>query len=279
MHYRFRKMNKKIKKLGIAGGILLTLFLFFWYENHHITVSYYTYQNEIIPEAFRDYRIVQISDLHNARFGKENRKLLAHLTALAPDMLVLTGDLVDGNRTNLQIAADFAQEACKLCPVYYVTGNHEDWLDASERTELLDALQNAGVTIMDDTVCGIEKDGGSFLLVGLADAHVIGGTLRSLTEELDSGQFTVLLAHEPQCIDNYSECGMDLVFTGHAHGGQFRLPFIGGVVAPDQGLFPAYTEGIHEMGDTTMVISRGLGNSVIPVRLFNDPEIVCVDLQ
>lgn len=261
----------------MTGGILLILFLFCWYENHHITVSYYTYENAMIPESFRDYRIVQVSDLHNARFGKNNRKLLSRIQELAPDILVLTGDFVDGSHTNLEIAADFSQQACTFCPVYYVTGNHEDWLEASERTDLMHSLQNAGVTLMDDTVLEVEKDGDSFYLIGLADAHVADRTLRSLSEKLDSGKLSVLLAHEPQCLDNYSECGMDLVFTGHAHGGQFRLPLIGGVVAPDQGLFPAYTEGVHVQGETTMVISRGLGNSVIPVRLFNDPEIVCVD--
>lgn len=272
-------MKTHIKKLCITGGLALVLFLFCWYENHHLTVSCYTYENSMIPEAFRDHRIVQVSDLHNARFGRNNRKLLERIAALEPDMLVLTGDLVDGNRTNLQTAADFAQQACDICPVYYVTGNHEDWLDASERSELLDSLREAGVILMDDAVMEIEKDGEAFLLIGLADAHVADGTLRSLTRELDHSQFSVLLAHEPQCLDNYSECGMDLVFSGHAHGGQFRLPLIGGVVAPDQGLFPEFTEGLHEQDGTTMVISRGLGNSVIPVRLFNDPEIVCVDLR
>ena len=119
-----------------------------------------------------------------------------------------------------------------------------------------------------------------FELLGIYDGRLQSNTLRTMTEENENPDvLTVLLAHEPQYLDEYARCGVDLVLTGHAHGGQFRLPWIGGVVAPDQGFFPTYTEGIFTQDNTTMIISRGLGNSVIPVRLFNDPEIVTVTLH
>lgn len=116
------------------------------------------------------------------------------------------------------------------------------------------------------------------MLVGLDDRHLADETLKSLIRDCDSNCLSVVLAHEPQYIEDYSNAGADLVLSGHAHGGQFILPFIGAVVAPDQGLLPEYTEGRYDMNHTTMYVSRGLGNSVIPVRLFNRPEIVCIDL-
>ena len=250
--------------------------MFCSYQNRHLETTYYTYKAEQFGADLEGYRIVQISDLHNAKFGKHNQKLVDRIRECEPDMIVLTGDLVDSNHTNVDRAVQFVDEIVKICPVYYVTGNHEYWLEASEYDELMSGLTRAGAVILDDQVVEISRGDAKFRLVGLDDKSLADGTLEALLS--DERECTVVLAHEPQYLARYAGTGVDLVLSGHAHGGQFRLPFVGGIVAPDQGFLPEYTAGEYYMNGTEMIVSRGLGNSVIPVRLFNYPEIVCVEL-
>ncbi|WP_270227839.1 metallophosphoesterase [Coprococcus aceti] len=262
--------------MAIALSILIVIILFCNFQNKHLETTHYTYAAEKLGVDLDGYRIVQISDLHNAKFGKNNQKLVDRIRECEPDMIVLTGDLVDSNHTNVDRAVQFVDEIVKICPVYYVTGNHEYWLEASEYDELMSGLTRAGAVILDDQVVEISRGDAKFRLVGLDDKSLADGTLEALLS--DEKEFTVVLAHEPQYLARYAGIGVDLVLSGHAHGGQFRLPFVGGIVAPDQGFLPEYTAGEYYMNGTEMIVSRGLGNSVIPVRLFNYPEIVCVEL-
>lgn len=281
-----RSNRKKYIKSAIVLLIVIALLLFCSYQNSHLETTYYSYKAEQLGAEFDGYRIVQISDLHNAKFGKNNQRLVDRIRECDPDMIVLTGDLVDSNHTNVDRAVQFVNEIVKICPVYYVTGNHEYWLDTSEYEKLMDGLVSAGVVILDDQVVEISRGDAKFRLVGLDDKSLADGTLRTLLnnaqnvahEDSEKKEFTVVLAHEPQYLARYAGTGVDLVLSGHAHGGQFRLPFVGGIVAPDQGFLPEYTAGEYYMNGTEMIVSRGLGNSVIPVRLFNYPEIVCVEL-
>ncbi len=268
--------KQKYIKLAITLSIVIVIILFCNFQNKHLETTHYTYAAEQLGADLEGYRIVQISDLHNAKFGKNNQKLVGRIRECEPDMIVLTGDLVDSNHTNVDRAVQFVDEIVKICPVYYVTGNHEYWLEKSEYDELMDGLIGAGVVILDDQVVEISRGDAKFRLVGLDDKSLADGTLEALLS--DEKEFTVVLAHEPQYLARYASSGVDLVLSGHAHGGQFRLPFVGGIVAPDQGFFPEYTAGEYYMDGTEMIVSRGLGNSVIPVRLFNYPEIVCVEL-
>lgn len=271
-----RSNRKKYIKSAIVLLIVIALLLFCSYQNRHLETTYYTYKAEQLGADLEGYRIVQISDLHNVKFGKNNQKLVDRIRECEPDMIVLTGDLVDSNHTNVDRAVQFVDEIVKICPVYYVTGNHEYWLEKSEYDELMDGLVSAGVVILDDQVVEISRGDAKFRLVGLDEKSLADGTLEALLS--DEKELTVVLAHEPQYLARYAGTGVDLVLSGHAHGGQFRLPFVGGIVAPDQGFLPEYTAGEYYMNGTEMIVSRGLGNSVIPVRLFNYPEIVCVEL-
>ena len=286
-----RSNRNKYIKSAIILLIAIALFLFCSFQNSHLETTYYFYKAEQLGVDLDGYRIVQISDLHNAKFGKDNQKLVDRIRECEPDMIVLTGDLVDSNHTNVDRAVQFVDEIVKICPVYYVTGNHEYWLEASEYDELMSGLTGAGAVILDDQVVEISRGDAKFRLVGLDDKSLADGTLGTLLNDQaeqkeetadneDSGEktLTVVLAHEPQHLARYAGTGVDLVLSGHAHGGQFRLPFVGGIVAPDQGFLPEYTAGEYYMNGTEMIVSRGLGNSVIPVRLFNYPEIVCVEL-
>ena len=268
--------KQKYIKLAITLSIVIVIILFCNFQNKHLETTHYTYAAEQLDADLEGYRIVQISDLHNAKFGKNNQKLVGRIRECEPDMSVLTGDLVDSNHTNVDRAVQFVDEIVKICPVYYVTGNHEYWLEKSEYDELMDGLIGAGVVILDDQVVEISMGDAKFRLVGLDDKSLADGTLEALLS--DEKELTVVLAHEPQYFARYAGTGVDLVLSGHAHGGQFRLPFVGGIVAPDQEFLPEYTAGEYYMDGTEMIVSRGLGNSVIPARLFNYPEIVCVEL-
>ena len=281
-------MKKKIIIISIIV-ILLLLVLFCIWQNNSLVVSNYEYKTSKIGEDLDGYRIVQISDLHNKSFGKDNERLIRKIKECKPDMIVVTGDVIDSNRTNVDIAMNFMEQATKLAPVYYITGNHELWVEDKEYKAFTDRMAQSDVIWMKDEVMEITKGKESFTLIGLDD-NSLGNisqsgnyTLNQLLEqnvsENNTGKLKLLLAHEPQYFESYIKSDVDYIFTGHAHGGQVRLPGIGGLVAPDQGFLPKYTAGEFTENGTTMVVSRGLGNSIIPVRVFNRPEIVCVTLR
>ena len=194
--------------------------------------------------------------------------------------------MIDSRKTNIAVALAFAKEAVKIAPCYYVSGNHE--ARVSEYQDLKTGLEAAGVTILDDIQVKIEVSGKSITVIGVddpsfsadyltGDAAVIDKKLSELAAE-DPG-FTILLSHRPELFDTYVDHDIDLVLSGHAHGGQFRLPLIGGLVAPNQGLFPKYDAGLYSEEYTNMIVSCGLGNSIIPFRFNNRPEVVLIELK
>lgn len=239
-----------------------------------------------IPEAFDAYRIVQISDLHDAQIGENNEKLIAMTAETEPDCIVLTGDFVDSSRFHPERSLSVAESLVKIAPVYYVSGNHEAILPDEDYQALTDGLRGLGVCVLEDESAELTRDGQSIRLIGLTDIGFHPGTLEekkdalrmALSALLPENEFSVTLAHRPELMDVYTECGAPLVLSGHAHGGQIRLPGIGGLIAPGQGLFPKYTEGKYEENGTTLVVSRGIGNSVLPLRVNDRPQIVVVQL-
>ena len=262
--------------------LLIVLIAWIAWDNQALEVNEWTVSDRDIPDTFSGYRIAQISDLHNAEFGEHNEELLSMLAGTAPDIIVLTGDLVDSRRTDVDVAADFAAQAMEIAPVYYVTGNHESRL--KRLFPALEArLEAAGVTILRGEAVLLNRDGQQIQLLGVDDITFYTGNWEDqLPEDLErlkkEGLYTVLLSHRPDLLKLYEKAGVDLVFTGHAHGGQIRLPWIGGILAPDQGFFPKYDSGLYTLGETNLMVSRGLGNSLFPFRVNNPPEIVVVEL-
>lgn len=277
---RFKAKQKKIL-LFIVSSVIL--FAFFYWQNNSIIITEMVFKNDTIPESFKGYKILQISDLHNKEFGSKQNRILSKIENINPDMIVITGDLIDSNNTNIDIAMELINGAINIAPIYYVSGNHEAWSGSYD--SLKSKLENSGVVVLDNEKFEVFNDSDSIDIIGLADTSFIeyGGNaetnnlLNTLTE--GSTNFKILLSHRPELFDIYSNSNVNLIFSGHAHGGQFRLPFIGGLIAPGQGFFPKLTEGMHTSNDTSMIISRGLGNSIIPVRIFNRPELVVVTLS
>ena len=284
-----KRLTKKTKIiLCMLSAIILALFIWTIWGNTALTVSNIKISSSHIPAAFSGFRIAQVSDLHNAEFGKNNTELLKLLSESRSDIIVITGDLIDANHTDVGIALGFAQESVRIAPTYYVTGNHEA---ASPQYDTLKAgLEEAGVIVLEDEAISLERNGETITLLGLGDpdftvkgdmfgetSAMVSTKLRNLID--DESRYTILLSHRPELFETYTDGGIDLVFSGHAHGGQFRLPFIGGLAAPNQGLFPQYDAGLYTDGGTSMVVSRGIGNSIIPFRFNNRPEIVLVELN
>jgi len=268
----------KYKKLIIFFFIIFIAWLI--WSNVTFKVSKYTIESDRLPKRFDGYRIVQISDLHNAKFGKNNKNLVKRIKKEKPDMIAITGDFVDGFNPKIDNALKFAEELIKIAPCYYVSGNHEASLAEDVYSDFVSKMKELGVVVLENDLAMLEKNGEKIQIIGFADNIMDSdyGYIESNTK-VNSDLYTIALEHRPTFLDYFAKKKTDLVLSGHAHGGQFRIPFIGGVVAPDQGFFPKYYAGKYTKDNTTMIVSTGLGNSVIPVRANNRPELVVIELK
>ena len=276
-------------KKKLISIILLVIFtiLAVWtvWCNMTVGVTHYTVASNRLPAAFDHYKIAVISDLHNAEFGENNSNLISLIEKEKPDMIAITGDLIDSSKTNIEIAEDLVKNFVEIAPCYYVTGNHEAWI-GEQYQELEEKLLDIGVIILHDNTKQIAKNNEIIQLAGLDDpdftdrnSSVQESMLNTKLGNMNlTADYCVLLSHRPETFNAYVSENIDLVLSGHAHGGQFRLPFIGGVIAPNQGFFPKYDSGEYVEKNTTMIVSRGIGNSIIPIRFNNRPEIVIVEL-
>lgn len=272
--------------LAVVAIALVALVIWIAWGNTALELNAYTISSADLPRSFAGYRIAHISDLHNAELGKNNEKLLAMLRDAEPDMIAITGDLIDSRNTDVEVALQFVREAIKIAPCYYVTGNHE--ARVNEYGELKAGMETAGVIVLEDAKTQISLEGETITLIGVNDPnyqtdYLFGDAKTVMSNKLeglhtDNDGFTILLSHRPELFDTYVDQDVDLVLSGHAHGGQFRLPFVGGLVAPNQGLFPEYDAGIYTEDNTNMLVSRGVGNSIFPFRFNNRPEVILIEL-
>lgn len=266
----------KKKYILITILLLLQTIVFVWFNNQFIEVTKYDIYSKKVNQ---DLTIVHISDLHNTSFGKNNYRLINKIKKSHPDIITITGDLIDANHTDVDVAIKLIENIISIAPIYYVTGNHEAWA-IDEYQELKTRMEDLGVIVLDNKSVNVMIDDTEITINGIDDANMI-----NVRNELDklhyaSDNFVLLLSHRPELFEEYINRGIDLVLSGHAHGGQFRIPIIGGLVAPNQGLFPEYTAGLFESPDATkMIISRGLGNSIIPIRINNNPELVVIAIR
>jgi len=254
--------------------------------NYDVETYKYNIKSEKIPESFDGFRIAQVSDLHNAEFDKYNSTVLQPIFLSRPNIIVITGDMIDSRNTDVDVALSFAQKAVNIAPVYYINGNHESRVP-EEYEELKKGLTEAGVTVLENESVDITIGEETISLIGINDPtfrmKLVDDTMeQNIGHQLmdiipDNDNYKVLLAHRPEYFNVYAG-KVDLVLSGHAHGGQFRIPFVGGLVAPGQGFFPEYYEGSHIKDNTEMIVSRGIGNSIIPFRINNKPEIIAAEL-
>ena len=238
-------------------------------------------------------RIVQLTDLHNSVFGKDNEKLVQTVAGEDPDLILITGDLVDQNSASSETAVSLVRKLAAIAPVYISYGNHEAGFDRRYGADLAEEYEAAGAEVLDFAWQEITVRGEKIRLGGIFGYCLPEKYLRTneaderecafLKEFQDTEEFTLLMAHMPACwIVNggISAWNVDLVLAGHVHGGQIRLPFIGGLYAPDQGWFPGEEAGFYwsDDGERAMFLSRGLGSTEKIPRFWNVPEVVSLTL-
>lgn len=281
-------MAKKFKIL-LAVATVLSVILVIWilWANTALELNAYTISADDIPEEFSGFRIAQVSDLHCSQVGKNNSKLLAVLKEADPDIIAITGDLFDSEKSGSQeIVFEFVRQALMIAPCYYVTGNHEARFD--DPVIFIEQLTDMGVIVLDDesveytlgeqriTITGINDPSFETSYLFGDSASVVNGKLQDLKTD---DTYQILLSHRPELFEVYCDNSIDLVLSGHAHGGQFRLPIVGGLFAPNQGFFPEYDAGLYADGHTQMLVSRGVANSRFPLRFNNRPEVILIELE
>lgn len=276
--------KKTLIKLSIAVIILALLTAIVIIGNNMIEVTNYKITSENLPTEFNGYKIVQISDFHNK---KKYESILEKIKEAAPNIIVITGDFIDSRKTKTEISLSFAKELIKIAPCYYVMGNHESRL-TDIYPDFEKSLKEIGITVLHNEKVILEKNGAEITLIGIDDPRLQGKTkdkeyaCQVIKDELsifnNEENYKIVLSHRPEVFKEYVNANIDLALTGHAHGGQAILPFIGGIIAPNQGFFPKYYKGIYQENNTKMIVSRGIGNSLCPIRFNNRPELVIVEL-
>lgn len=239
-----------------------------------------------LPQGFDGLRIVHLSDLHGHQYGKDSRDLLSLVKAQQPEMILITGDLID-QAGQLERIPSLARGLAAIAPCYYVTGNHEWSVGTGTVRELKRILADCGITVLSNQYEGLERGGDRLALAGVDDPNGFADqkSPERLYQEIqgaEPGVYTVLLAHRNDCFGQYASAGYDLVLSGHGHGGIVRLPFTDGLLGTDRRFFPTWTAGVYTQGESTLFVSRGVGNNTVPIhgfRLFNRPEVAVVTLK
>lgn len=273
---RFRK-----KKLIIF--VLILIFILIACDMRLKTVVY-TIESDKVSQQIT---IALITDLHSDKYGKDQKTLLNAVDAEKPDVVLLGGDIFDDEKSydNAETTIKYLAEKY---PCYYVTGNHEYW--SNDIDNILDIVRSYGVEVLSGDCKSITVNDEIINICGVDDPCVVSYTrhgkdmktqLKSAYKEVDTEHYTLLLSHRPELIDLYKEYDFDLVLSGHAHGGQWRIPgLVNGLYVPNQGVFPEYAGGRYDYDEGTMIISRGLAreSTLIP-RIFNRPELVIIKVQ
>lgn len=275
-----------MKKKILVIVIIVVLSFYLYLENTELVVSKFYISDSEISNDFNNYKIIQISDFHNTRSKKLVDNIVKEIEKQKPNIIVLTGDFIDSRKTDISGAIKFIKRINSIASIYFITGNHES--KSEEYLKLRDELLKNKVIILDNMVEILSVNGSKINLIGINDPRMGNGSSRLDVKraddelkkiEYDCDNYSILLSHRSEIFDIYVDNDIDLVLTGHAHGGQVIIPFVGGVIAPNQGWFPKYTNGIYVKNETTMIVSRGIGNSIIPFRINNRPELVVIELS
>ena len=288
-----------IKQILFGATVILGGAAFYKYETESLDITKYEIENEKIPKEFNNFKIVQISDLHNKSFGKYNKRLLEKIDSQNPGIVVITGDLVEGDNKNFDVALNLIDELLKKYKVYHIIGNHEQKSLIKKHKELyktyFDKLYKKNIVNLDNEKTKVEKDGKYINIYGLIipleyypyffknyenkNMKLEQDFINNKLGEINRDEYNILLAHTPFFFEDYEKYGVDLVLSGHVHGGIIRLPKVGGLLSPNREFFPKYDFGKYIKNNTTMLLSKGLGGSKVLIRFACKPEIVSITLK
>ena len=275
-------MNRKLLALApiIAASSIIR-------QNKNLKVRKTTLKFDKLPQAFDNYKIAQVSDIHCDRVGLSDLSFIKKIKDFNPDIIVITGDVLDSYNNDMDIAYNILSQLAIIAPCYFVSGNHELRLP-EEYEQLINIMKKLNITYMNNSKQLITKDNESINLVGVEDYNFFknedklnhrANFIKTLEELYSPNHFNILLSHRPEKFPIYADIKYNLIFSGHAHGGQWRIPFVGGIFSPSQGFFPKYTNGNYVLEDSTLIVSQGLGNSSFPIRINNRIELVLATLK
>ena len=267
--------------------LLVVIILYLYYEKNTLDVTMYNINNKKIPKSFDKYKIIQVSDFHSVKNKKLVNAVIDNIKKEKPNIIVITGDLVSNSKNkNIESAVSFIKMIDGIASVYFVSGNHESKINNYDK--LKDMLNENGVIILNNKTKKIKHKNKEINLIGIDDPTIANrkntDNSNIIKEELfyakySFDKFNILLSNRPELFDVYVDNNIDLILSGHTHGGQVRIPFIGAICAPNQGLFPKYDCGLFKSEDTTMIVSRGIGTSKLPIRINDKPELVVISLE
>ena len=275
-------MNRKILALApiIAASSIIR-------QNKKLKVRKTTLKFDKLPQAFDNFKIAQVSDIHCDRVGHSDLSFIKKIKDFNPDIIVITGDVLDSYNNDMDIAYNILSQLAIIAPCYFVSGNHELRLP-EEYEQLINIMKKLNITYMNNSNLLITKNNESINLVGVEDYNFFknednlnhrANFIETLKELYSPDHFNILLSHRPEKFPIYADIRYELIFSGHAHGGQWRIPFVGGIFSPSQGFFPKYTNGNYVLEDSTLIVSQGLGNSSFPIRINNRIELVLATLK
>ena len=277
--------NKKRVIVNIFAILLFLLTIRLYIDNNIFEISYIDFEDEEIPQAFDNTKIIQISDLHSKSYGKNNVALIKAIDEISPDYIFFTGDMVSSRDTDFSVFYTLAYELSKKYNCYYILGNHEMDLTNQQRKDIYDTLRKYNVVVLDNENITLEKNGETINIYGMwynpkyyiREDFELTQMKKILTDAKEG--FNILLTHNPDDFEVYANWGADLIFTGHVHGGMIRLPFVGGLISPNRTLFPQYDAGIYEYNNSNLIVSRCLSRGQTGIRIFNKPELVVLTLN
>lgn len=280
-------MKKKLKYIIISlitmPIIFFSVYLIFGIFDNKLEITKYEYTNSKIPDDFNNYSIVQLSDVHSRYFGQNQEDLIEVVTECKPDLILLTGDIIDRKNVDYQCVAILFEKLTLIAPVYAINGNHE--LDSTTIRDNMNELYTTyGVTLLDNKSSIISKGNSNIQVAGLKHWGAISCKwtpyyIEKNLAPLDDSTFGILLNHRSDMLSYFTNSNYSLILSGHTHGGIIRLPYVGGVINNDATLFPKYDSGVYTEDETTLIVNRGLGNSNIIPRIYNPPEVVNIILK
>lgn len=277
----------------LVDVVFIAVFISYIISLFKIDVSKYEVISDKIPKAFDGFRILQLSDLHNKKFNKDNEKLINKIIKQNPDIIVITGDMVSSNSSNFDSFFDVINGLSGKYPIYYIFGNHEQRLPIEKQALIIGKLKEYGVKVLNNNSEFINKDDEYIQIYGITQSLVYYNNylknkktysyeekdIKRVFPVVDKEKFNILLSHNPLYFEAYEKWGADLTFSGHVHGGLINIPFVGGLLSPERKLFPKYSGGEYVIDESKLIVSRGLGFSTINLRVFNNPEICLVELK
>lgn len=271
--------------------IVLIICILIYVSNNCLKVTKYTVKNRKIPSTFDGLKIVHISDVHSKIFGKNNIKVIQKVNEIKPDIVIMSGDIIDKREKNIDKFINMYKDIYVNYPVYYSIGNHERKLGYKKYKQYINELRALGVHVIINGTEYFSKDKDKIVINALKFRENMQPKKLTLDRKnkyitymlkklgnLDSTKFNILIAHDPENFKLYKELGVDLIFSGHIHGGLIRFGKFC-LLSPRRKFFPKYSYGKNEEDNITIITSSGMGNASIPIRMFNRPEIVQVTLK